>query len=62
MPALREALSGCHGGCSVHVDYRHPQGRGRVVLGRDWAVTPSDDLIKRLEGVVDGPVSVEYPR
>ncbi|MCG5532195.1 MULTISPECIES: DNA polymerase III subunit alpha [unclassified Halorhodospira] len=62
VPELRQVLSSYAGESPVHVDYRHPRGRGRVVLGRNWTVTPSDDLIKRLESVVDDRVGVEYPR
>ncbi|MFP4130480.1 MAG: OB-fold nucleic acid binding domain-containing protein, partial [Halorhodospira sp.] len=62
VPRLRETLSSYAGGSPVHVDYRHPKGRGRVVLGRSWTVAPSDELIRHLEGMADGPVAVEYPR
>ena len=61
VPGLRQALSGARGGSPVHVDYRRPEGRGRVVLGRAWTVRPSDELLRELEGLADGPVQVEYP-
>ena len=40
-------------GCSIAVMYQSPAqsgpgARGRIVLGRDWAVSPCDDLLSSL--------------
>ncbi|MBK1727382.1 DNA polymerase III subunit alpha [Halorhodospira neutriphila] len=62
IPALREALTRYGGGASaVHLDYRRPEARARVVLGGAWTVRPCDELLRHLEGVADGSVRVEYP-
>ncbi len=36
-------------GCPVWVEYRRPDARVHVVLGADWHVRPTDELLQRLE-------------
>lgn len=36
------------GGCQVVVHYQRSGSRGCIMLGHDWIVSPSDDLIQRL--------------
>jgi DNA polymerase-3 subunit alpha len=46
---LQEWLRGSlNGGCPVVVDYVREDVRGRLRLGADWQVQPSDELIQRL--------------
>ncbi len=35
-------------GCQVMVRYRRPDSIGCIMLGQEWAVSPTDDLIQRL--------------
>ncbi|AGA91033.1 DNA-directed DNA polymerase III PolC [Thioflavicoccus mobilis 8321] len=61
---LREALTTFRDeGLPVCLDYRCPGARGRLLLGRDWRVSPSEALLKRLRQVL-GPehVQVSYER
>ena len=61
---LGEMLGPCRGGrLAVHLEYRSPAAQGRFVLGEDWRVKPTDDLIKRLRALL-GPeaVQVAYAR
>ena len=52
---IREALlTGVGGECPVTLDYCQPMGRARVVLGEQWRVNPSDELLERLRGTVGG--------
>jgi DNA polymerase-3 subunit alpha len=37
-----------HGACPVWIDYRNTQASGRMVLGDDWRVQPTDELLQRL--------------
>jgi DNA polymerase-3 subunit alpha len=62
--SVREILSDFRGGgLAVHVDYRQPAGRGRLLLGEDWRVRPADDLLKRLRHLLGtGGVEVSYQR
>jgi DNA polymerase-3 subunit alpha len=43
---LEPSLSGP---CPVLIDYRRADARGRVRLGVDWQIQPSDELIQRLK-------------
>jgi DNA polymerase-3 subunit alpha len=43
--AVPEAVEGCQ----VMVNYRRNNSRGCIILGPEWKVSPSDDLIKRLK-------------
>jgi len=36
------------GPCRVSIQYRNPNAEARLVLGEDWRVRPSDDLLQRL--------------
>ncbi len=38
-----------NGSCPIVVDYQRPGAKGRIKLGRDWLVQPSDELIQRLK-------------
>ncbi len=61
---LGEILGPCRGGrLAVHLEYLSPAAQGRFVLGEDWRVKPSDDLIKSLRALL-GPeaVQVAYAR
>ena len=52
---IREALlTGIGGDCPVTLDYHQPMGRAKVVLGDQWRVNPSDELLERLRGTVGG--------
>ncbi|WP_421621096.1 DNA polymerase III subunit alpha [Alkalilimnicola ehrlichii] len=60
--ALEETLKPYRQGrCEVHLDYRGERASGRLRLGDDWRVHPSDDLLRRLERLA-GPerVHLEY--
>ena len=35
-------------GCSVVINYQRPGARGCIMLGQDWIVSPTDDLLQRL--------------
>ena len=35
-------------GCPVSIDYQNPQARGRVRLGNEWRVRPSDEILQSL--------------
>jgi DNA polymerase III subunit alpha len=35
-------------GCQVVVNYQRPDSRGCIMLGQEWQVSPTDDLIQRL--------------
>jgi len=37
-------------GCRVAVSYRGREAEGRILLGADWRVSPSDDLLSDLRG------------
>jgi DNA polymerase-3 subunit alpha len=48
-PRLRRLLEPHRkNGCRVAVTYRGPEAEGRIVLGADWRVAPSDDLLAEL--------------
>ncbi len=50
---LREALStGLGGQCRIVIDYEQPAGSARLRMGNEWQVSPSDDLLEALRGVV----------
>jgi DNA polymerase-3 subunit alpha len=61
---LRTALAAFSGaGLRVRVDYRRPGARGRLVLGSDWRVQPTEELLKRLRHLMGaGSVRVSYER
>ncbi len=47
--ALKEVLSPFNeGACSVWLEYQTPAARGKIALGNNWRVTPSDELLHRL--------------
>lgn len=49
---LREALSPFRTGeCPVRVDYSNAQASVNLVLGEDWQVIPTDQLLQRLRGM-----------
>ncbi|WP_435104721.1 DNA polymerase III subunit alpha [Arhodomonas sp. AD133] len=62
IPELRETLSAYRDGeCPVLIDYRGEQARASLRLSEDWRVRPTDELVRRLEGLAsDGAVRVEY--
>ena len=35
-------------GCSVVVNYQRPGSRGCIMLGQDWIILPTDDLLQLL--------------
>jgi len=35
-------------GCSVVVNYQRPGSRGCIILGKDWIISPTDDLLQLL--------------
>ena len=35
-------------GCQVVINYQRPGSRGCIMLGQDWVVSPTDDLLQRL--------------
>lgn len=35
-------------GCQVVINYQRPGSRGCIMLGQDWIVSPTDDLLQRL--------------
>lgn len=43
-----EAEASEHEGCRVVVHYQRAGSRGCIMLGRDWVVSPTDDLIQQL--------------
>jgi DNA polymerase III subunit alpha len=62
--ALRGLLAPFHGsGLPVHLEYRRPGARGRLVLGPEWKVQPAEELLRRLRQLL-GPdlVRVSYER
>ena len=62
--ALRAVLAAFRGGpLPVHLDYRRPGARGRLILGPEWRVQPTEELLKRLRHLL-GPdaVRVAYER
>ncbi len=61
---LWEILNSCRGGrLAVHLEYLSPVAQGRFVLGEDWRVKPTDDLIKRLRQLLgQEAVQVAYVR
>lgn len=61
---IKEALLTSGGGdCPITVDYFQPKGSARVVLGDQWRVNPSDELLERLRGTVGGEhVEIVYER
>ena len=36
-------------GCQVVINYQRPGSRGCIMLGKDWVVSPTDDLLQRLK-------------
>ena len=36
-------------GCQVVINYQRPGSRGCIMLGKDWVVFPTDDLLQRLK-------------
>jgi DNA polymerase-3 subunit alpha len=50
-------------GLPVYIDYYRPGARARLVLGSDWRVRPTDELLKRLRCILgDDAVRVSYER
>ncbi|BAU57463.1 DNA polymerase III alpha subunit [Halorhodospira halochloris] len=63
VPQLRETLSTYADGLSrVEVKYTHPQAQARLLLGPEWTVLPSDDLLERLQSLVEDKVEIAYPQ
>jgi DNA polymerase-3 subunit alpha len=61
---LRNLLGTFSGaGLPVQIEYRRPDARGRMVLGKEWRVRPSEELLARLRHLL-GPeaVRVSYER
>ncbi len=61
---LREILTLYRGGhLTIQMEYRSPQGQARFLLGDDWRVQPTDELIKRLRQLLgQEAVKVAYGR
>jgi DNA polymerase-3 subunit alpha len=61
---LEEALRPFLGGqCPLHIAYRRPGARARLMLGPEWRVTPRDELLKRLQRLLGAErVEVVYGR
>ncbi len=61
---LREVLTLYRGGrLVIQLEYHSPQGQGRFLLGDDWRVQPTDELIKRLRQLLgQEAVKVAYGR
>jgi DNA polymerase-3 subunit alpha len=61
---LREVLTLYRGGrLAIQLEYHSPQGQGRFLLGDDWRVQPTDELIKRLRQLLgQEAVKVAYGR
>jgi DNA polymerase-3 subunit alpha len=51
-PSPSETLEGeqnrAQEGCSVVVNYQRPGSRGCIMLGQDWIILPTDDLLQLL--------------
>ena len=48
-------------GCRVAIAYRSQSAEGRVVLGADWRVAPSDELLQSLRNEFGaGQVGLQY--
>jgi len=62
--ALRETLAAYRGGgLSVQLMYCRPGATGRLLLGEDWRVQPTDELLKRLRHLLGAEmVQVSYQR
>mgnify|MGYP000741863646 FL=1 len=47
----------------MHIAYRRPGARARLMLGPEWRVTPRDELLKRLQRLLGAErVEVVYGR
>ncbi|WP_290650226.1 DNA polymerase III subunit alpha [Aquisalimonas sp.] len=59
---LEEALTPFREGqCPVWLDYQRPDSRALLRFGNAWRVRPTDELIKRLDGLSgEGNVRIEY--
>jgi DNA polymerase-3 subunit alpha len=56
---LKRTLEPYRGGaCPIMIDYRAETAKGLLMLGEDWRVRPSDDLLHRLRALL-GPEAVE---
>jgi len=42
----------------VYIHYQRPEARGRLLMGKDWRVRPTDELLKRLRQLL-GPDAVQ---
>jgi DNA polymerase-3 subunit alpha len=50
-------------GLPVHVQYHRPGAWGRLVLGNDWRVRPTDELLKRLRQLLgQEAIRISYER
>jgi DNA polymerase-3 subunit alpha len=50
-------------GLPVHVQYHRPGAWGRLVLGSDWRMHPTDELLKRLRQLLgQQAVRISYER
>ncbi len=51
----------CEGHCPVRVDYRRSDAVVQILLGDEWRVRPTDELIRRLDELAGkGLVRIEY--
>jgi DNA polymerase-3 subunit alpha len=59
---LEQTLAGAGGGsCPVSLIYKQPRNRARVILGDQWQVVPSDELLQSLrDWLGHDQVSLEY--
>jgi DNA polymerase-3 subunit alpha len=48
LPSLQTVLKAHSGSCVVQVFYTHEQARAQLSLGKQWRVTPSDELLNLL--------------
>ncbi|NIB42011.1 DNA polymerase III subunit alpha [Pseudomaricurvus alkylphenolicus] len=51
----------CEGRCAVKVDVQRQGARGQVMLGKEWRVSPRDELLEQLRDICGrDQVSLEY--
>ena len=43
-----DSVSPFKDGCQVVINYQRPDSKGSIMLGQDWRVSPTDDLLQRL--------------
>jgi DNA polymerase-3 subunit alpha len=58
---LRQTLSPfCEGQCPVWLAYEGDTASAELGLGEQWRVRPTDELMRRLDGLVDGQARLDY--